>query len=425
MKGRLVVSQRSMLTALLLCLVVAVIPWAALAQTTIVHWQHSSAARDDMMRTLAAEFMEQNPGVEIEIQVSPLAEYLNKVLVALAGGAGPDTMQVRSNWVPWLITSGMVQPLAESVITAEQMDQEFIPGPLAPLKGADGRYYGLPTDTQTVVLFYQPQLFELVGLNGNQPPTTWEEALEAARRISRKDPNGATERMGLATGGYEPVLISLMLQTGATLWDDQAKLPMLNTPVATNALEWAADLVSVHGVEDLAFGSRWTAFRNETLGMVYAHPAMMGSFLSTHPDLEFGIVEIPAPEPGGSQTSLVTSWGLTVTSQAKDPEMATKWLMYVQSAEAQARWFETTGELPTRLEVIQRPEFRQDPLYEPIMWSLVRAVAQPWVSDDVNPTIRAAWRNITNGTAPAEAFITMQQAAELAESQTRVERGID
>lgn len=245
------------------------------------------------------------------------------------------------------------------------------------------------------------------------------------RRIAKVGPNGHTERMGLATGGYEPVLLSLMLQSGAVLWDEDATVPILDSHEATQSLQWAADLVSVHRVEDPAFGSRWTAFRNEALGMVYAHPAMMGSFRSTHPDLEFGIVEIPAPEPGGSQTSLVTSWGLTVTSQASDPELATKWLLFVQSRESQERWFLSTGELPTRYEVIQKPDIRQDPLYEPIMWSLVRSVSQPWISDDVNPTLRRAWNSLIAGESPPEVFTTMQLEATTAEKATREERGID
>lgn len=416
--------QQAMIVSLLCVLLVGLCVPAS-AQKKIVHWQHSSAARDAMMKRLAEEFMAENPGVEVEIQTSPLAEYLNKVLVALAGGAGPDTMQVRSNWVPWLITSGMVKPLAESVITAAEIDEQFIPGPMALLRGDDGRYYGLPTDVQTVVLFYQPRLFEDVGLDGNRPPATWEEAVESARRITLIGPDGQTQRMGLATGGYEPVLLSLMLQSGAQLWNEQEKIPRLDSREAVQALQWAADLVTVHRVEDPGFGSRWTAFRNEALGMVYAHPAMMGSFLSTHPDLEFGIVEIPAPERGGSQTSLVTSWGLTVTSQADDPELATKWLLFVQSKESQERWFLETGELPTRLEVIQQPHLRSDPRHDPIMWSLVRAVSQPWVSDDVNPAIRRAWNSLREGESPPEVIATMQLEAAAAEKATREERGID
>ncbi len=54
-------------------------------------------------------------------------------------------------------------------------------------------------------------------------------------------------------------------------------------------------MVDVYKVEDTQFGSRWNAFRQEKLGMVYAHPAMIGSFRATVPDLVFRIAEVPAP----------------------------------------------------------------------------------------------------------------------------------
>ena len=59
------------------------------------------------------------------------------------------------------------------------------------------------------------------------------------------------------------------------------------------------------------------------------------------------------------------------------------------------------------------------------MWSLVRAVSQPWISDDVNPTIRAAWNRLRQGEAPPEVFATMQLEAVNAEKATRAERGLD
>ena len=42
-------------------------------------------------------------------------------------------------------------------------------------------------------------------------------------------------------------------------------------------------------------GSRWNAFRAEKLGMVCAHPAMIGSFRATVPDLVFRTSPVPAP----------------------------------------------------------------------------------------------------------------------------------
>ena len=147
-------------------------------------------------------------------------------------------------------------------------------------------------------------------------------------------------------------------------------------------MQFATDLVTVHGVEDPAFGSRWTAFRNERLGMVYAHPGMIGSFLATHPHLQFRITEVPPPEPGGSRSSLITTWAFAMTPKAES-EAATKWIAFLESAESQRYRLQASGELPLRWEVIQDPENLADPLLNPVMWSLTRAVEVPWTADDI------------------------------------------
>lgn len=386
------IRPKRLLPAVIAALLLASAP--ALAQTTIVHWHHTSPAHDEMMRVLAQRFMEQNPDIRIELETFPLGEFLDKVLVNIAAGTGPDTVQVRSTWIPWLIDMGL-QPLDPRVITADEITAEFVPGPLKHLQ-RDGVFYALPTGSQSVVLFYQPQLFELAGLDGNTPPATWEEVVEYARRIHRTDAQGATIQMGVATGGYAPVLATLMIQAGATLWDDEAGLPDFTTPEAARGMQFATDLVTVHGVEDPAFGSRWTAFRNERLGMVYAHPGMIGSFLATHPHLQFRITEVPPPEPGGSRSSLITTWAFAMTPKAES-EAATKWIAFLESAESQRYRLQASGELPLRWEVIQDPENLADPLLNPVMWSLTRAVEVPWTADDIiDSHLGAAWRSIIN-----------------------------
>lgn len=368
---------------------------ATLAQTTIVHWHHTSPAHDEMMRTLAEQFMHENPDVLIQIETFPLGEFLDKVLVAVAAGTGPDTVQVRSTWIPWMIDLGGLQPLDEAVISYDAITADFVPGPLSHLQ-RDGRFYALPTGSQSVVLFYQPALFELAGLDAGRPPETWDEVIEYARRIHRRDDQGATTQMGVATGGYAPVLATLMIQSGATLWNDATQLPDFTTPEAARGMQYATDLVTAHSVEDLAFGSRWTAFRNERLGMVYAHPGMIGSFLATHPHLEFNITEVPPPEPGGNRQSLITTWALAMTPKAQS-EPATRWLNFLESAESQRYRLQTSGELPTRWEVVRDPQNLADPLLNPVMWSMTRAVEVPWTTDDIiDSHLGTAWRSIIN-----------------------------
>lgn len=386
--------RRMMLLLLMLACGLMLFPTGIFAEPIVItHWQHSSPARDTMVKALAEEFMKANPNIVVQFQSFPETEFLNKVLVALAGGAGPDTIQVRSTWVQGLVNAGVLQPLSSSLISAEQIEKDFIPSAILPLK-ANNRYYALPTDAQTIVMFYQPALFEQAGLDSSKPPTTWDELITMARRIHRRNSENKTELMGVATGGYGPVLFTLMRQAGAALWDAATKLPVFNSPEALKGMQFATDLVTNYGVEDKAFGSRWTAFRNEKLGMVYAHPAMKGSFLSTHPNLKFNIAEIPAPAPGGSRESLITTWALGVTNKA-NVDAATKWLMFHQSAESQQRWLAETGELPTRWSVIKRPEYQKDPDLRNILYSMPSSFAVPWVADDHLNLINQAWSAVT------------------------------
>jgi len=73
---------------------------AAQKKVTIVHWQHHSPARFEVVQTFAEEFMKQNPNVTIEIESVPESDYFQKLLPALAAGSGPDTFQIPAGQVP-------------------------------------------------------------------------------------------------------------------------------------------------------------------------------------------------------------------------------------------------------------------------------------------------------------------------------------
>jgi multiple sugar transport system substrate-binding protein len=415
-------AKRQIFPVILALALMVALPSLGTAKTSLVHWQHTSPARDTMVKLLAHEYMQAHPDVEIEVETFPLTEFLDKLTVSLAAGAGPDTVQVRSTWVSWLAQSGALQPLSSELMSAEELERDFIPGAIAPMS-VDGRYFALPTDTQTVVLFYQPHLFEEAGLDSERPPQTWTDLVQCARKIHKRNAENATQTMGVATGGYAPVLLSLMVQAGAALWDSDTRLPVFNTPEVAEGFRFATDLVTEHGIEDRAFGSRWTAFRNEKLGMVYAHPAMQGSFLRTHPDLRFRIVEMPAPVENGSQAGLVTTWALGVTRKA-DVDVATGWLMHHQSVKSQERWLEETGELPTRWQVIKQPKFQRDPDTLNIMYSLTRAVGVPWMNDAIiDSLVGQAWRDVTGLEAsPETALQHLHLQACVEEERVRSER---
>lgn len=377
---------------------------AAQKKVTIVHWQHHSPARFEVVQTFAEEFMKQNPNVTIEIESVPESDYFQKLLPALAAGSGPDTFQIPAGQVPAYAASGVIQPIDTRVATTQQIEAEFIPPAIKRLKQG-GKYYGFPVDTQTIVLFYNPALFEAAGLDPDKPPQTWDELIKYAQAMHKRDDKGITTQMGVATGGYGPVVVSLMIQNGAPLWDTKAQLPDFNSPQAIEALKFATDLVNVYKVEDPQFGSRWNAFRQEKLGMVYAHPAMIGSFRATVPDLEFRIAEVPAPKAGGSRSTLLTSWAYVVSNKAQS-EICSKWVAFMTSAEAQKHWIDATGDLPSRRALFNLPEYKDNPLIAPCMESMKRSVPSPWMTRRLDDElIRKAYQLVTlKGETPAAAL---------------------
>jgi ABC-type glycerol-3-phosphate transport system substrate-binding protein len=398
-------------TSVILAMVVSMLLFGStlsMAKTKIVHWQHHSPARLEMVKKFAEEF-EKQYDVEIEIQSIPLGDYYTKLLPSLAAGSGPDVFQIRSTDVPTYIDKGIIAPLDTGVVSYENINEAFIPGTIKYLE-ADGKYYGLPTDVQTVVLFYNTEIFKEVGLT--KAPDAWNELIEYAQKIHKRDDSGMTVRMGLAHGSYGPVILSFIAQTGTEFMKDGKAL--FDNEAAFNAFKFTTDWIVKYGVEDLDFGSRWTAFRQGELGMVAAHPAMLGSFRSTNPDLPIGIAELPAPE-GQPQINVVTNWAYVMSNKAGNKELATKWIEFLTSEEAQRKWTRETGELPARKALANDQQLLEfEPLLKAPLNSLKKAIPYPFQAwTQMDTAVRKAVQKVTiEGQSPEAAFEWLVKEAE-------------
>ncbi len=362
-------TKRSFLLVITLIVVFAVNS-VAFAET-LVHWQHHSPARNEMVEMFAREFEALNPGVKIEFESIPLSDYYTKLLPAIAAGSGPDVFQLRAGDVPRYRNYEVIQELK---IDHAQALEDFVPGSYGYLI-ENGRFYGLPTDVQTIVLFYNTEIFEELGVT--EVPATWDELIETALSIKDVE-DGVMYRMGLAHGNYGPAILTLMAQTGTEFQDAKGKT-LFNNPQGKEGFKFAVDWITEYGVEDPNFGSRWTAFREGELGMVFAHPAMLGSFRNTHPDLPIGIAEVPAYTEGGERTNIMTNWAYVTSAGTKDADLASRWIEFLTSKEAQRRWTIETGELPSRVALINDPQLLEhEPLLTAPLASLESAIPYPF-----------------------------------------------
>ena len=340
------------------------------AKTTVVHWMHHSPARAEIVGNLADEFMKANPDIEIVVQTIPEGEYKTKLLAAVAAGSGPDVAQVPARSMTELLDYGIISEFPSKVVTTQYMKDYFMPATIESLI-INNKLYGIPTDVQTIMLFYNTNLFKAAGIK--EPPKDWNELREYAIKLAKWEGDKMVQA-GLGIEGYHPVIETFMVMNGATFTDPKNSNRIVVEDAQVQAMKFLTDLVVKDKVYTRKFGARYTMFRQNVEGMVFGHGAMLGSLqVGAVPELEFKVAPVPKNPVTGEQKTVLTSWALVIMDSCKNKEAAAKWLMYVSSENAQKQWIKT-GELPSLKSVINDKEIRKDERLAVILDSLNYAV---------------------------------------------------
>ncbi len=126
-------------------------------------------------------FEAENPNVTIEWVTAPYGEILSQVMNMAGAGDKVDLIFSEIIWVPSLVDAGLAEPM-ENVLDQEFLD-DFYPNILDAHK-VDDTVYSVPLYASPSVLFYNKNLFEKAGLDPNTPPTTYDEMLAMAEKLS-------------------------------------------------------------------------------------------------------------------------------------------------------------------------------------------------------------------------------------------------
>jgi raffinose/stachyose/melibiose transport system substrate-binding protein len=109
----------------------------------------------------------------------PQMDAWNTTRTALAGGAGPDVVMTPGpSFVYELVQAGQLMALDDFAATYGWKDA-FVPWALS-LGSVEGKLYSLPSELETLVLYYNKTLFEK---NGWTPPTTIDELWALSEKI--------------------------------------------------------------------------------------------------------------------------------------------------------------------------------------------------------------------------------------------------
>ncbi|MBW7454137.1 ABC transporter substrate-binding protein [Paenibacillus sepulcri] len=297
-------------------------------ELNFIRWSNGPAL-DEEEKDKIKRFNDSHPNIHVNMTLLPWDETFKKIEMTLASNSPVDLFYWDVPAYAWYKKGLMknLQPYFDRDLNMADYDAELF----KPFQFDGSSMYVAPENYQTLVLYYNKDLFD----KGSVPyPTAdweWTDFLNAAEKLTVKDGDktvqfGTTNSLG-AWWGW----MALSQEQGGALTDnihDPEKLTF-NTPQTRNALQFLQDLIFKYGVApDAAKASALGGdFLTGKIAMYVGGDWDLGS-LKEAKDLHFDM----APIPKWDGNRVVPYWvgGYAMTEKSKHPEEAwefIKWTM--------------------------------------------------------------------------------------------------
>lgn len=383
----------------------------------IEYWQYELAAKTELVNELIPEFEAANPGITVKHVNFPYDDFRQQVAAAVQAGEGPDVLNVYFGWIPAYVQQQFLTPFPQDIFPHDEIESAFFPT-VAAAKIQD-EYYALPTAVRTLALFCNMDILDEAGV---EPPTNWDELLEAAKATVQKDGDnfdvvGFTWDIG--GQGHNWWREALIRQNGALPTTEDNRTLQWTTPEAVEAFNYHCSFLTEHEVTQAGFQTDGpTAFASGKAALHVDGSYRLGSLAKDAPDLNFKVVPLPENK---DKASFASFWANTITRNAAEGDKliaSAKWIDFLASAEVQKRWTPAVGELPARQALAEDPELMEDEKLAPFIESLAYSYATFMVNEaDLRQAVLDAYDAVT--------LTGVDPEAALEEAQDKVQQQLD
>ncbi len=173
-------------------------------EVTITYWHtHSDQEAEVLTEQIIPEFEKQFPSIHVDAVVMPYDSVKQQMIQGVASGTGPDLMRMDIIWTTEFAELGALVAVDDLPGFAEMKDTLF-EGPLS-TNYYEGKYYGLPLNTNCLSGVWSKTLLEQLGLE--EIPSTYDEMLELKDQLGEGQYLMSTEDVN--TWSIAPLFYSL------------------------------------------------------------------------------------------------------------------------------------------------------------------------------------------------------------------------
>jgi len=322
----------------------------------------------DVWEWVAREFADRT-GIPVRLLRQPTDTGLRRqglVLAMTAGKPDPDLFLMDVAWLAQFAASGWLAPLDGLPGTgACPSPDDFFPRILELADRWKGRLVALPLYIDGGLLYYRKDLLKRYGYEG--PPATWEQLLDASRRIQKEMRREQPGFYAFVWQGaqYEGLVCDFLEFAGADggIDLDRNGTVVVDTPENRKALAFMRDLIHRWRVSP---PSTYTEMKEEEVRLFFQEGNALFErnwpyAFALHREAgspvrkSTGIAPLPSFRPGRSVSTL-GGWHIGISARSDAPEESRKLLCFLTSREIQKELALRLGWNPGRRDVYEDPE---------------------------------------------------------------------
>jgi len=293
------------------------------------------SGRVDLDKNFTKPFNEMYPDIEIEfIEVSPL-ERLEKLVVMLGSGTGPDLIETEPAYYTELAPNGYLYNIDPLVEKDETIDYSiFDPNGIAAFRLHDGDTRGLPISPYNKVLLFNKKTFDKYGVDYPYYGMTMEQLVETARELKQKMVLAGDDKTGMRPFcQWEIHVEPLTSAMGVGFYDVDTLKHNIEDPKVQKAFDfwatlWNEDmLITKEEAKAKGYGDSYKLFVQGQYPMIIENSWIIS--MPQNPDISnlpyegvYDVIPVPWFEGEAQVQPPVTVHGVAMTSQVKNVDAA-------------------------------------------------------------------------------------------------------
>ena len=305
------------------------------------------------------DFQAANPNIKVNVEVSDWDSYWTKLKTLLAANTPPDVFAMDAPLYLDYQSRDVLLNIQPYIDKTPGFLDGFYPVTLEAYKLPDG-YYGLPRDFQTVVLYYNIDMFNAAGIAYPTVDWTYDDFRTAAKSLTiDKNGDGTIDQWGFTSDLWDMELFwsEAIWSWGGEVINADHTQTLVGEPIAREAWQFMYDLMFTDkSMPDTNTSGQYGGdlFQAGIAAMTtIGHWAVPG-----YATVEFKWDVAPMPiSPSGGRATSVNSAGFVVAKDSKYPDASWEFIKYCLSQTGQARLTELGLAIPVLESVANSPVF--------------------------------------------------------------------